>query len=80
MDKTQYEDIFFNTNIPVANHEALKSFIADKYGFNIACVKVLRSYNGYCCYPLYKDEKCNYIIFEVKGLTYSCINGKLQLL
>ncbi len=80
MDKMKYENIFFNSNIPIANYEALKSFITDKYGFNISCVKVLRSYDEHVCYPLFKNEKCCYIIFEVKGLAYSCINGELQLL
>jgi len=80
VEKTQYSKYFFDTNLPVANYEKMKSFIADQFGFDKAYVTVFRSKGGHVCYPLFQDGNNNYISFGVKDYTYTCINGELKLL
>lgn len=80
MERTQYSKVFYDSKLPVADYEKAKTFIADKFGFDRAYIEILRSKEGVVFYPLYKDWSNNFIIFGVKGYTYSCINGELQIL
>lgn len=80
MKQALYANYFFDTKLPIANYERLKTFIADQFGFDKAFINVLRSKDGHVCYPLYQDKNNNYIVFCVKDYTYYCINGELQLL
>lgn len=80
LEQIQYAKYFFDTNLPFADCDRLKTFIADQYGFDRAYINVLRSKAGHVCYPMFRDKSNNYIVFSVKEYIYSCINGELQLL
>jgi hypothetical protein len=80
LERLQYSKRFFESSLPIANLDRMKSFIADQFGFDRFYINVLRSKDGHVCYPLYQDKKNNYIVFSVKDHIYSCINGRLELL
>ena len=79
MTKT-FSNYFYGLKLPLGDFERLKVYIADQFGFNQECVKVLQSYQGHTHYPLFLDTANNYFVFAVNGLTYECIDGELKLL
>jgi hypothetical protein len=75
-----YEKYFFDTNIPIADTEVVKSFVAEQFGFKRTLIDINRSCEDGFCHPLFQDNSKNFIVFSVKNQEYSCIDGKLQVI